>query len=227
MAIKAGVIFTGVRAALNDQEDAVYHDSVILEYFQMAYEKLRQEMEDSNVPITNITSDAITITAGVTDIGGPTGPALPNDLIEIINLWEVSADTDQDYMLMRRLQFLPKTPIQTAYLEVYSWQDQQVKLLGATGDIQVKFDYVASNLGDVTDKNSQIRLTGAVNYLKFGTAALIAALIEGDLERAGTLGQLASDALDTTLNIKIKNQQSITTRRRPFRASYRTRVGRR
>lgn len=223
MAYRAGKIFDGVRALMNDQEDAIYHNSVQLEYFTIAYEKLHQEMEDNSIPITNITSEPITITAGVTDIGGPTGPALPNNLIEVIDLWEITSGTNQDYMRMSRHQFLPKTSVQTAYLQVYSWQDDQVKLLGATGDIQVKIDYIANNLGDVTDENSQIRLKNSINYLKFATSALCAMFIGENPERATVLGGLAKEAMDTLTNIPIKNQQGIVTRRRPFRASYRTR----
>lgn len=223
MPLKVGNIFTGARALLNDQENQIYTNTVLMEYFQIAYEKLRQECEDNNLPITNKTSEPITINLNVFDIGGPTGPALPNDLIEPITLWEIPAETNCDYMKMRQMRFLPKTSTLTAYLEVWSWADEYAHFLGANGVIQVKIDYVASTLGVVTDENSLIRLKNSVNYLKCSVASMAAMFMGENESRAAVLAGMATDALDQLTNIKVKMQQAINTRRRPFMASYKQR----
>lgn len=223
MSVKVGDIFNGVRAILNDQDNAVYTNAVQLEYFKLAYEEIRQACEDHNIPITNKTSAAITIEAGITDIGGPTGPALPEDLIEVLECWEVAADTSSDYMLMRRLQFLPKTSVLTSYLEVYQWAGQYIHFLGANGDIQVKIDYVATGMPDITDENSLIKLKNAINFLKFKTAAIICVAIDQNTEAAEIWNGAAINAYDTLMSILIKNSQGIQTRRRPFLAAYKRR----
>lgn len=221
--IKVGDVFNGVRALLNDQDNAVYTNQVQLPYFKMAYEEIRQNCEDHNIPITNKTSEAITINQGVTDIGGPTGPSLPHDLIEVLECWEIPAGTNNDYMLMRRLNFLPKTQILTAYLEVYTWAEQYVHFLGANGDIQVKIDYVSTGMPDVNDANSIIKLRNAINFLIYKSAALCAMFIDENETRAAALNELSINAYDTLMGILIKNSQGIQTRRRPFMASYKRR----
>lgn len=223
--LKVGDVFTGVRALLNDQDNAVYTNQIQLEYFKLAYETIRQECEDHNIPITNKTSEAITITAGIKDIGGPTGPALPNDLIEVLECWEIPAGTNADYMLMRRVIFLPKTVVLTSYLEVYSWAEQYIHFLGANGNIQVKIDYLSTGMPNVEDENSRIKLFNAINYLKYRTAAHCAMFIDQDETRASILNELATGAYDTLMGILIKNSQGLQTRRRPFMANYKFRGG--
>lgn len=222
---KAGEVFSGVRALLNDNLGAVYNNAVILPYFQIALEELRQDCEDYSIPITNKTSAAITISQGITDIGGPNGPALPDDLIEPLECWEIVAGTNSDYMLMVRKDFLPKTSTLTAYLEVYTWAEQYIHFLGANGDIQVKIDYIASNFGAVKNENSIIKVSNAVNYLKYRSAAMCAMFIMQDEDRAQVLNDLYTNAKDIFLNIKVKSQQNIMTRRRPFLSSYKNRGG--
>lgn len=223
MAIVVGDIFTGARALLNDADGQNYTNEAMMSFFNMANEKLQQECQLNEIPFTNKTSEPLLISAGMKDIGGPTGPALPNDLVEPIICWEISADTNNDYMKMRPMRFLPKTSTLTAYLEVWTWAEQYIHFLGANGNIQVKIDYIANNFGAAVDKNSLIKLTNAINYLKFATASLSAAFIGEDTERAQSLGALAQDAIDLLISIKVKQGQSINTRRQPFMASYKRR----
>lgn len=221
--IKIQEVFEGSRALLNDQSGAVYTNTVQLPYLKMAYEEIKQACEEYQIPLNLVTSEAITISQGITDIGGPTGPALPSDLVEPLECWEIPAGTNNDYMLMRRLQFLPKTSTLTSYLEVWSWMEGYIHFLGANGDIQVKLDYLATGVPDVVNENTLVKMTNAVNFLKYKTAALCAMFIDENETRAAALAELANDAKDTLLNIKIKAQQNISTRRRPFMAAYKFR----
>lgn len=221
--IKAGEVMDTVRALMNDLEGAQFTDEVINPYLKIAYEDLRQECEDNNIPFTNLTSGIITIAQGVTNIGGNGGPALPEDLIEIIEMYERIAGTNNDFMLMKRRNFLPKTDIQTTYLQVWTWQRQRVEFLGANGNIEVKIDYVGNSLGDILGKNTIIALFNSKNFLGYRTAALCAQFIGEDVDRATALNTQASRAIETLENIGIKNQQSIPVRRRPFMSRYRQR----
>lgn len=221
--VKAGEIFDKSRFFLNDQVAAVFNDEVLLPALQIAVEDLRLECEDNSVPYTNITSAAITIPAGIKDLGGDTGPALPNDLIEIVEMYERIAGTNNDYTMMRRRNFIPKTDFETTYLEVYSWQKQIVYFVGATSDIEIKIDYIGNSLNHVVDTNSEILLYNSISFLWFRTAALAANYIGENKTRSDELNSEALRCIETMENIGIKNQQSVTVRRRPFMSSYRQR----
>lgn len=218
--LKVDGVFTGVRALMNDQKNAVFTNEVQLEFFKMAYEQIRQACEEYSIPITLKTSGIIVVTAGVTNIGGPDGPSLPNDLIEPLDCWEIPSGTTNDYALMKRVTFLPKTNVITAFLQVWAWKEQYIHLLGASGDVSVKIDYVSVGMPDVVNENTIVQLTNAVNFLKFKTAAFCSMFIGENETRASALNDLAEDAKDTLLNIKIKPQQHMGVRRRPFMANY-------
>jgi hypothetical protein len=221
--IKAGDVFDKARFFLNDTIGAQFTDEVLAPALGIAYEDLRLECEDNNIPFTNITSAAITVTAGVLDIGGPTGPPLPVDLVEIVEMYERIAGTTNDYMQMRRRNFLPKTQFQTTYLEVYTWQHQIINFVGATSNIQVKIDYVGQSLNRIIDANSEIAIYNSISFLSFRTAALAANYIGENKTRSDELNAEAVRCIETMENIGIKNQQSISIRRRPFMSAYRQR----
>ena len=221
--IKAGEIFNRARFCLNDVNATSFTDSVLLPALKFAYEDLKLECEDNNIPFTNITSSAITVSAGVLNIGGNDGPALPLDLVEVVELYERIAGTTNDFMRMRRRNFLPKTEFQTTYLQIYTWQEQEIKFIGSTSDIEVKIDYVSSNLGDIVDKNTEIRLYNCISFLSFRTAALAANYIGENKTRSDELNSEAVRCIETMENIGIKNQQSEPVRRRPFMSGYKNR----
>lgn len=219
--VKAGDIFDNAQALLNDRAGDVYTDEVLLPYLRMAYVDLRLDCEDNNIPFTNMTSASITVPAGVTNIGGSGGPALPADLVEIVEMWERTAGTSNDFMLMRRRIFKPKTDVQTSYLGVYSWQGQEVKLIGATGDIEVKFDYISQNIGEIVNENTLIIIYNSCAFLWFRTAALAAFYIMENKTRSDECNAEALRCMETMENIAIKSQQGMPVRRRPFMSSYR------
>lgn len=221
--VKAGEVFDKARFLLNDTAGAVYTDEVLLPALQIAMNNLTLECEDNNIPYTNITSEIITIPAGTKNIGGPGGPSLPSDLVEILEMYERIAGTTNDFMQMRRRNFLPKTEYETTYLEVYTWQKQIVHFIGATSDIEVKIDYVGSTLNQVLNKNSEILIFNSVSFLYNRTAALAARFIGENGTRADQLDAEATLCIETMENIGIKNQQSEPVRRRPFMSSYRQR----
>ncbi len=214
---KVGEIFEMVRAFMNDNKDAVYHNDVLVPYLKIAYDELKLDLEDYSIPINILTSDGILVTAGVTEIGGSDGPPLPAHLIEIIEIYERTNGTNNDYMQMTRQITLPKTEQQTTFLEVWTWQGQKVKLLGATSDIEIKMDYL-SELTDVNNENSIIELTNCKVALAARIAALCAQFIEQNTEHYQACLDTCNNAVDKMLNIKIKSQQRIPIRRRPFMA---------
>lgn len=221
--VKAGDIFLNARALLNDALADVYTDDVLLPYLRMAITDLRLQCEDNNIPFTNVTSEAIEITAGTTGIGGLDQPALPSDLIEIVEMYERLSGTTNDYMLMSRRRFKPKTEVQTTYLQVFSWQGQKVEFIGSTSDIEVKIDYISQNIGDITDKNTLILVYNSCAFLWFRTAAFAAMYIMENKTRADECNAEAARCIESMESIAQKNEQSMPVRRRPFMSSYRQR----
>ena len=221
--VKAGEVFDKARFFLNDTVSAVFTDTVLLPALQIAIEDLRLECEDNNIPFTNVTSAAILVPTGVQSIGGDGGPALPTDLVEIVEMYERIAGTTNDFIQMRRRNFIPKTEFQTTYLEIYTWQKQVVNFIGSTSDIEVKIDYVGNSLNQVVNANSEILIYNSISFLWFRTAALAANYIGENKTRSDELNIESVRCIETMENIGIKNQQSMPIRRRPFMSSYRQR----
>lgn len=224
--IKVIDVFDTARFCLNDVGVSYYSNDVLLPALKIAYEDLRLECQDANIPFTNKTSAVITVPATVTAIGASdvaNSPALPVDLVEIIEMYERTAGTTNDFTRMDPVRFLPKTEVQTAYLRVFTWQKQVVRLIGANGDIDVKIDYVANTLDRVVNENTQILINNCINALSFRTAGLCARYMMENTTRADELDAEASRCLGLMTNIDIKNQQSMPVRRRPFRASFKSR----
>lgn len=221
--VTAGSLFDRVRALQNDTDGAIYTDDAILPYCQIAQDDLNLALQEYNIPVTNATSAVLSINEGQVDIGGPTGPALPLDFIDILDIAERTAGTSNDFMRMQRLQFLPQTEILTAYLQVWSYQNQIIKFLGANGNIEVQLHYIADTLGYVENENSQLRLFNVRAYLQYRTAGHCSMFVGENETRANLQFGLAQQALDAILNINIKSTQGIYTRRRPFRHGFRTR----
>ncbi len=225
--VKAGEIFDKSRALLNDTGidtggvPNVYTDDTLLPYLQMAFVDLLMECEENNIPVTNITSPVITVPAGITEIGPGTSIALPRDLIEIIEIYERVAGTNNDFMLMRRRAFKPKTEVQTTYLGVYTWQGQHIHFIGATSDIEIKIDYISQTSQAVTDKNSLVLIYNSQAFLWFRTAALAAFYIMQNKTRSDECNTEAGRCIETMESIGIKSQQGTVIRRKPFMAGYR------
>ena len=224
--IKAVDIFDTARFCLNDVGISYYSNDILLPALKIAYEDLRLECQDANIPFTNKTSTVITVPAGVKSIGASdeaSSPALPVDLVEIVEMYERTAGSSNDYMQMNPARFLPKTDVLTAYLRVFVWQKQVIRLLGSTSAIEVKIDYVANTLSKMIDSNTEIIINNCINALSFRTAGLCARYMMENATRADELDAEASRCLGLMENIDIKNQQSMPVRRRPFRASFKSR----
>jgi hypothetical protein len=131
-------------ASLNDQAQEKFTDVVLLPYLNMARMELEEVFEQNDIPVSEETSTILSVPANSTFIDFFSSPALPSDLIEIKQLWE--STTGQN-------QFVPVTKVDslTGHITggstytsfgVWAWQNQQVKVRGAVGIVDVKIDYV-------------------------------------------------------------------------------------
>ncbi len=217
-----------VAALMNDVAQTQYTEAAVLPYFNLALDILQEVYELNGLPVTDKTSAAITVPAGVTRIGFDTTPAIPSNLIEIEQLWE-SFPGQNWWLPMTKKQFIPhylQTDTTISQFLIWAWKDSAIEVIAANSDEDIKIDYISSifNTPIIIDNiNVNLPFTNIKTYLEFETAALCAIYIAENSERATLLAGQASDALSRALGIPVKGMQSIVTRRRPFRSSYRNR----
>jgi hypothetical protein len=227
MPIPANII--GIVAGLmNDSAQTQYTNTVCLPFLNLALDELQEIFELNSIPVTNETSGIITVPSGVNEIGFDTVPALPSGLIEIQQLWESPTGLNK-WTPMDKKEFLPH------YLEdnttismflIWALESGNVNFIAANSIIDLKIDYTANMFNTpiaIGNIGNNLPFTNIGTYLDYKTAALCAFFIAENESRAAALDSLAGTALSRALGIPVKGMQSITTRRRPFRASYKRR----
>lgn len=210
---------------LNDTQRQLFTNAVLIEPFKVAYDDLKEECYNSDIAITGDVSEAFVINIGVTDIGGPSGPALPSNLIVPVALWERDSGTNNDYTLMGQYRELPKTEVQTQWLMYWSYMKQYIQFIAATTARDVKIDFVADNFTIGDTPQGQLNMFTSKSFLSYRTAALAAEWTGENKERADALNGNAQSALDKLININVKNEQSMSVRRRPFMSRYKANGG--
>lgn len=224
IAVLASEIMDSSAVLLNDVAKQVYTYVVQLPFLKISLKELREYLELNNVQCTNETSSVIAVDAGVTAIGFTTTPALPSDLVEIQELWERERNTDP-FVPMVRKEFLPHylEGEETSMLLLFEWSDNTIKFLPSNRNNDVKIDYIQQLFGNVTQSTSPIGVINSDSYLHFRTAALCAEFIGENKSRADELNVEAEKSLDRMTGIESKAKQSISTRHRPFRSSWKSR----
>lgn len=217
-----------VATLMNDTARTFYTDQIVLPYFNLALDTLQELYELNGLPITNETSFAITIPAGIGKIGFGTVPALPSDLIEIQQLWESSSGLNQ-WLPMDKKDFIPHYLEDTTTISqflIWSWKHQTIEVIPANQPNDLKIDYVASIFNTpilLQNVNVNMPFTNIGTFLEFMTAAYTSMFSAENEVRAQELTGLAGQALSRALGIPIKGMQSIPIRRRPFRFALKNR----
>jgi len=215
----ASAIMANVASLLNDSAQINFTNTALLPYLQIAFQDLKDEMLDNNVPFTNEVSSILQITTSMFDIGGNTGPALPSDLIEIQGCYERLTGTDDDFTLMVRMDYLPPITELTDELIYWTWQEQIIQFLGALTIRDVRLNYIGTSV-TISSPSTNVGVLNSESYLQYRCASLAAEYIGENPTRAAGLQNDAQAALDKFLNLSNKGRQSIATRRRPFLSRY-------
>lgn len=210
-------------AALNDVDKTTYDYDTQIPYLKLALQELQEIYELNSLSVTEQSSAAIPMNAGVTELifNAPSQPRLPDNLIEPQQLWESLRDTNQ-WIPMGRKEFIPHQleSVQTSYFGYWVWQQNKIKFLQSNSDNDIKIDYIGSLFPKYVRDDTILPVQNSVGYLAYKTAELISDMVEHNLERAQTNGNRAQLSLDRISGISVKGKQQIQTRRRPFRASY-------
>lgn len=223
----AGDVMDISAALLNDPARDIYTYSAQIPYLKLAVQELQEHFQQNNIPVTNETSTVIALDAGVDVIGfedfAPP-PNLPDDLIEIRQLWYSPRDENQWLPCTRRI-YMPHflEDVDIAPLTFYTWNDQQLTFLPSTTDNDIKLDYIQTIFPEIVDENTQLSVINSKTFLEYRTAALAARFVGENPTRADQLDGFAVLGSDRATSIGTKGQQVIQIRRRPFRASWKRR----
>lgn len=224
--ILASSIMDNVAVLMNDAAKQEWTYAAQLPYLGIALQDLKKELQLNNSPVTNVTTSApIEIDAGVASIGfGGVDPKLPDDLIEIQQVWERARGTDP-WIPMQRVEYLPHylEDVEINQFIIWAWEDNAIKLIPANAANDLKLDYIKDLFAGDLDENTNIQVINSDSYLQYHTAALLAKFVDENDSRAETLEAEAKDALEKMLGIDNKGRQQIYTRRRPFRAAWKNR----
>ena len=136
--VTAGEVMDSAAALLNDTQKQIYTYIVQIPYLKIALKELREWFELSNSPVTDEVSTILNIPAGTTSIGfSPetpgAGPYLPNDLVEIQELWERNTNVEP-FVPMVRKEFIPHylEDEQTSRFQIWAWNNNAIELLGSS-----------------------------------------------------------------------------------------------
>jgi len=221
-------------ALMNDASQRKYTSVIQLPYLNLALSELQEIFELNNIPVTQKSSDVINVPSGIDEVGFAPDPPilgtpyLPNDLIEINELFE-SPEGQNDWTRVVKREYLTRSIIpggtETSYFGVWSWQEQEIKLLAANQNRDLRLDYI-KNLFPILDVETMLDDLTVINsatFLQYRTAGLCAEYLAENPTRASSLNGNALLSLDRTLGISTKGKQSIVYRRRPFRAAFKRR----
>ena len=224
----ASTVMDASASLLNDTAKTVYTYAAQIPYLRIAMNELQEKYQLNGISAAEQTSAVIQVNAGQTTItfNAVVTPALPDDLIEPLKLWERNRGIDP-FIPMTHVEFLPRymEGAPTSQLVWWTWLNQQITFLPSTANNDVKIDYIKTLFPQLVDENSIINVINARSFLEYRTAGLCAEFIERNMSSAQGLNTYAVLALDRALGIGVKGKQSIQTRRRPFRQAYKRRIG--
>ncbi len=213
---------------LNDTAKAVYTYTAQLPYLKIAANELKLEFQLNNLPVTNVTSQIIPINVGDIQVNPPDGapPNYPGDLVEIQELYERAQDSNDPWVPATHLEFLPHMidDLPLSMITYWVWQENIIKLCpaGYMSAREIKLDFINDPFV-ILDQNTQIQIINGFNFLGYRTAALCATFVQQNPERMEACNNFAQMSMDQVMGIGIKGRQDLSTRKRPFRASYRSR----
>lgn len=216
-------------ALLNDPAKTDYTYLAQLPYLNMAIDELVENLEESNSSPTNQTSAVITVPVGsnmITPIEHATLPHYPIDLVEIQEVGERMAGSNDSFIPLDKKEFLQSFPPNQSLL-FWIWEDQIIKFNpnGALSSRDIQLRYVRQAIVQAASELSVIGTINARSYLSYKTAAFCAMFIGENETRAGVLEGQAEKAIERLTGINNKGKQQIMTRHRPFRAAWKARGG--
>lgn len=193
-------------------------DTALLPVINTVYEGLQQILIEHGAPIFKTKFAPITVAALATSIPYGTGIAgeLPNNFVSPIKLWERAVgQTDLDYVEMIEKSELPFAN-QTGELIYWSWDEEAIKLVGATSIRQVLISGYKM-LPLLAEEKDTVAISYAKDYLAAATAAQAALSLSHNPTLAARIDAIATTKLEKMLSRYVKKDQSLPIRRKGYR----------
>jgi hypothetical protein len=216
MALLASEVITmAVETYLNDPSKIVFNDTVMLPFIKEAVLDLESAMLEAGIPYMETNSSTLALTA-ITSvaISSSSSPALPSDLLIPILLEERKTGSGAQFVPMIERERLPERA-QYETLQDWCWEDDQIKLVGATAATDVKIEYQKS-LGAISATTSSIYVLGSKKYLALRASSIAALTVGNNPERSFQLKAEASTELSRFIVSRIKETQNYPARRLPY-----------
>lgn len=188
-------------------------DLAILPVINVEYRSLQQILLDNDVPILNKVFSPITVAALAVSIppGGAAGQ-LPLDFVEPIRLFERAVGgLITDYVKMVERRFLPRVT-QGPELIYWAWQEESIKLIGATGSRQVQIEGIKT-FDELADLQDTTNIPYADDYLAAAVGATCALTILQNPTQADAIRAIAYGKLADLLAKYARKNQSLPVRR--------------
>lgn len=195
---------------LNDVNSDLYTDTALIPLVSTAYDELAQELELNEADNTEEISSPITVTTGSVTL------TLPSNFVKAIKLEERAVGGgDDDWIEMKELEWEPSKS-KSAELKFWVSREDEVKLLGATTDREVRLFYFKS-LTPITTNAITIPIINSKRFLALKTAALAAKFIGMNMILGNDLELQAAIALNKLVGNNIKTRQARPVKRQPAR----------
>lgn len=207
MAITASDVMTDSAALLNDASKVVFTDAIMLPYLRQAHEDLQNALAEHGVSFVDEISSTLTVAAGVKVLNESSTPALPSDVLEIIEISERAVgETDDDWVPMGRAGDFEQDREELDTLDEYAWREGEVKLVGATTSRELRIKY-RKLLPTLSASGTTVPIRAAKSYLGKRTASYVAGCVGEDYDRAKFLEGQADKALESLINTAVKGEQ--------------------
>lgn len=201
------VMDEAAKVYLNDSARIRWPDTILLPYLRSAIGELQNELESNDLPPIYEISAVIPVLAGSTILN------LPADFVFPVSLTE-RASAGTDFKDMQEVTWEPDIP-QSAELRYWSFRENIIHLLGATGNREVKIKYLRS-LSAIATENSIIEIANAKGFLAARTAGLASQFGGAATARATTANERAEYFKRLVLAAIVKRLQDRPVRRRAY-----------
>lgn len=214
MAILASNILSGAKPLLNDPQGIIYTDTVLLPFLNKAHRELQQKLARSGKQQLREKSAVISVPSGTVRLGD--GALLPADLIFPIALMEKPQGGTVDQYVDMDERDWENDETQQTELRMWAWREDEIKFVGATTNRDVLIKY-RKGLSPIVATSTPIGILDSETFLESRTAALAAAFIGENYDRAKALDDDASAAFDILNGTNTLNRQRQPVRRRRTR----------
>lgn len=201
---------------MNDWNQSFWTKEPLINFLREAHRELQIELALNGIPVLNNVSTILTIPAGTKTISQSTTPALPNNIIVPIQLWERATGSTDDFDDMIQKSWEPEVQ-EVSELIYWVWRGENIDFVGATTSRDIKIYYKGGIQLPIADAD-QMGFIFSELYIAPRLAALALRSVGGIKSRGyNELSALAQDRLDKVIRMNVKSQQALPVRRRGYR----------